>query len=264
MIYIASPYWDNDEAVRDARRAIAIKYSERLAKFGILNYSPLGYSSQHYKNVPEKYWIAHGLKMIDACTEVHVMCLDGWDKSEGVIGEIEKAKQLNIPIKYIRNHERLAFCGSRSLKCKKTKQLILDEIKAHQAITVVTHGEPDGVCRSAIEVARRHGLSLSLHHLKIKEKARGAFEHRTKAVLADCDYCIFLHDGKSKGTKNELELARKMNIPYTYYVFQNGEYIRQVEVDNSTNPTIAGLDSDFDDLLQSIDLDLDLDIGNAT
>lgn len=49
MIYIAAPFWDTNETVRNYRRRKAIEYSERLFHQGIPFYSPLLYS-QHFND----------------------------------------------------------------------------------------------------------------------------------------------------------------------------------------------------------------------
>ena len=253
MIFIACPYWHKSEEIRNSRRTAVIKYSSRLTKLGVLNYSPLTYTEN--KNAPEGYWIKHGLKLLEACDEIHVLCLDGWRESSGVAGEIKKGEHLGLKIRHIEKHKRLAFCGSRPLKCQKTKDLILREIDNHQASTIITHGEPDGVCRKAIEVSRQNGYSLKLHHLKPKKRAAGKYEHRSIAVLNDCDFCVFLHDGKSKGTRNELELARKMGIPYSYYILVNGEYVLQKpeEAHSPLDKIIADINIDMDGILDGSD-----------
>lgn len=67
--------------------------------------------------------------MIDACDELHVLCLEGWQKSNGIKGEIKRAVLRGMKVRYIDLHPRLAFCGSRSLTCKKTRELISEEIE---------------------------------------------------------------------------------------------------------------------------------------
>ena len=46
----------------------------------------------------------------------------------------------------------------------------------------------------------------------------GMHEQRSLEVIADVDYLIFIHDGVSKGTINELNLYKKTNKPYHYEV----------------------------------------------
>lgn len=113
-------------------------------------------------------------------------------------------------------HMRLSVHGSRSLSDERVKILLLEEIAAHGVTALVTHGEPDGVCRVARDLCREIAMPLHLHYLNFKRK-RGAFAWRTVAVLADCDRCIFIHDGKSKGTANELGMAIRDAKPHSLH-----------------------------------------------
>ncbi len=231
MIYIAAPYWHEDETVRDYRRQKAIEYSTTLTKRGIMNYSPLLYTERFNKTrVKERYWIEHGRRMVEACDVVRVLCLDGWQESSGVAGEIEVARRSGKKVEYIEECVSLAFCGSRSLGDKKVKEIIDMEIERHRPEMIVTHGEPAGVCALARAVCQERGIPLKAHYLQLK-KAAGKFHHRSVAVFNDCDFCVFIHDGVSKGCHNELELARKMDIPHTYYLLQEGNVVQPEDQD---------------------------------
>ena len=118
---------------------------------------------------------------------------------------------------------KLSVHGSRTLSDERVKILLLEEIEAHGITEIVTHGEPDGVCKVARDLCREKAIPLKLHFLNFKY-LRGAFEHRSIDVLKDGDRAIFVHDGKSKGTSNELKLARKMGVPYAYHELEQTEY----------------------------------------
>ena len=60
---------------------------------------------------------------------------------------------------------------------------------------------------------------------------RGAFEHRSKDAIADSDHCIFIHDGTSKGTFNEMKLAKKMGIPFDHHELAPAEHDKSVGFD---------------------------------
>jgi len=47
----------------------------------------------------------------------------------------------------------------------------------------------------------------------------------------DSDRAVFIHDGKSKGTSNEVKLADKMGVPYTYYKLPRTNYKTSVGFD---------------------------------
>lgn len=101
MIYIACPYWHHDPAVRSSRRNAAMAYADSLTRAGVLNYSPLTYTERYAgEDIPEGYWIRHGLEMVKACDEVHVICLPGWEESRGIKGELRAARENNLKIIY--------------------------------------------------------------------------------------------------------------------------------------------------------------------
>jgi hypothetical protein len=110
----------------------------------------------------------------------------------------------------------LSFHGSRTLNDERVRIIVLEEIERHRPTTVVTHAEPEGVCEVVRTICREKAIPLKVHFLNFKY-LRGAFERRSKDVLNDCDYCVFIHDGRSKGTLNERRLAEKMEHPHSYY-----------------------------------------------
>ena len=97
----------------------------------------------------------------------------------------------------------LSFHGSRILDNENVWNKIGEEIKKHNPKYIVTHGEASGVCEMARDYCRRNGIPLKLHYLQ-KKYARGMYHMRSLAVIKECDYAIFIHDGQSKGTKNKL------------------------------------------------------------
>lgn len=109
---------------------------------------------------------------------------------------------------------RLAIFGSRTLSERFVREAVAAKVSELNATHIVTAGEPDGVCHEARTVAREMSLPLTVHHLKPKERAAGKYHWRSVAVLSDCDFCQFFHDGKSKGTANEIKLAGKRGVPY--------------------------------------------------
>ena len=113
---------------------------------------------------------------------------------------------------------RLAIFGSRTLCGRAVRESVSAKIIQHGATHIVTAGEPDGVCHEARTVAREMSLPLTVHHLKPKERAAGKYHWRSVAVLSDCDFCQFFHDGKSKGTANEIKMAVKRGVPYDVVV----------------------------------------------
>ena len=116
----------------------------------------------------------------------------------------------------MQNEIRLSISGSRTLNDERVKIIILEQIEKHKATRLITHAEPEGVCKVARELCKEKAIPLTLHYLNF-QKLRGAFYHRTLSVFYDSDYALFVHDGKSKGCQNEYEVAKKMLIPSEYY-----------------------------------------------
>ena len=118
----------------------------------------------------------------------------------------------------------LSFSGSRALDYNEVREIIRKEIKKHNPKIVVTHGEPAGVCQLVQDECRRLGIPLLLFFLNVEKYARGCYAHRTVELMKFSSYAIFIHDGKSKGTANEMEIAKKMEIPYSYYKVEVNEF----------------------------------------
>ena len=128
------------------------------------------------------------------------------------------------------NGFKLSIHGSRSLSDERVKIIILEEIKKHQATTLVTYAEPGGGCEIARSICKEVALPLKLHFLNFRY-LRGAFERRSKDAIADSDHCIFIHDGTSKGTLNEMKLAKKMGIPFDHHELAPAEHDKSVGFD---------------------------------
>jgi hypothetical protein len=114
---------------------------------------------------------------------------------------------------------KMSVHGSRTLEDERVKLLLMESIIENGVTVLVTHAEPGGVCQVARKLAKEISIPLKLHFLNFKYM-RGAFEHRSKAVLNDCDLAIFIHDGKSKGTSNELKLGAKMKKKCIVHVLE--------------------------------------------
>lgn len=141
----------------------------------------------------------------------------------------------------------LSFHGSRTLKDERVKIIILEEIKKHNPTTIITHAEPGGVCQIARNLCKEKAIPLKVYFLNFKY-LRGAFEHRSKDVLDDSDYSVFIHDGKSKGTANELKLSKKMNVPHSCHKLKIAEHKTSVGFEIETDWDKLDLDTNFNDI----------------
>lgn len=103
LIYLACPYSGNEEQSFE----IVTKFAAKLMKDGQFVFSPITHCHPIAKiaKLPTTfdYWAEYDELMIKGCNELWVLCLDNWEKSKGVKAEIEIAKKINIPIKYLSN-----------------------------------------------------------------------------------------------------------------------------------------------------------------
>lgn len=115
---------------------------------------------------------------------------------------------------------RLAIFGSRTLLSTKVFDFMVSEITRLAPAEIVTAAEPAGVCELAQKAAKQLKIPLKVHYADNDKYAAGKYERRSIAVLSSCDICLFLHDGTSKGTKNEIAVAKRLKKPFIYHKIQ--------------------------------------------
>ena len=106
MIYLASPYTHSDPTIMELRFVHVMKVlAEKYLRNGVPAYSPI----VHYHDLAKIYdlpkshefWLMHDRAMIDVCSEVHVVRLEGWEQSKGVAAEIAYSNEIGKPIIYV-------------------------------------------------------------------------------------------------------------------------------------------------------------------
>ena len=104
-IFVIVPYTHADEKIVEER----VRYTDLYVGF-LTSQCKVVYSTvsamHHITKLCElptsyDYWKLHCEKMIASTYEVHVLCLDGWEDSEGVQAELEFAKLFSKKIKYV-------------------------------------------------------------------------------------------------------------------------------------------------------------------
>ena len=110
----------------------------------------------------------------------------------------------------------LAVFGSRSLTGDAVEKIIRSAIDKHRPAFVLTAGEPEGVCAVARSVCRATVTPLMLHFLDTRRCA-GKYHWRSVAILKQASTAVFIHDGHSHRTRNEMKLAKAMNVPIEYH-----------------------------------------------
>ena len=104
MIYVASPYSDDDPAVRHARFEAACRITAELIRQGKCVFAPVPYTHnlcRYGLPLDWKYWQRIDLEFLAMCSEVVVLKLPDWQRSVGVKAEIATARALGKPITFL-------------------------------------------------------------------------------------------------------------------------------------------------------------------
>jgi len=139
----------------------------------------------------------------------------------------------------------LGVFGSRSLRDERVEITILEKMRSGGFHRIVTCQEPQGVSEVAQRVAKKYGYPLELHFLNM-QYLRGAFEQRSREIVAVCDEFLVIHDGASKGTANELKLVEKSGKPCQYEIMENTPFERSVGFNIMDDWDKKGGAGDFD------------------
>ncbi len=104
-IFISLPYYSDDKVRIDERIKQAAIYTSKLMSEGhnAVCVNLLGHLVVTHGDIPNDfdYWDKYSYAVLIDCDELHVVMLEGWDKSKGVTAEIKFATEHNIPIKYV-------------------------------------------------------------------------------------------------------------------------------------------------------------------
>lgn len=105
LIYLASPYTSPHPAIRTERFRAAVKATAALMQAGAHVVSPIASSvpvaDAHALPDGYAYWQALDRELIDACGELWVLTLPGWDTSVGVTDERDYALTTGKTVRYV-------------------------------------------------------------------------------------------------------------------------------------------------------------------
>lgn len=101
MIYLASPYTDQDEQVMHLRFKAAEHCTASLLKKRMWVYSPIVHCHQLAQefDLPKdfEFWKAYNFAMLRHASGMGILKISGWDISKGVTEERKLAKTLGLP-----------------------------------------------------------------------------------------------------------------------------------------------------------------------
>ena len=100
MIYLASPYSHDDPKVREARFQAVCRVAGRLMREGVHVFSPIAHTHPIALagDLPKgwDFWAEFDRQMVQACEELWILRLPGWEMSTGVQAEIKLAKDFHM------------------------------------------------------------------------------------------------------------------------------------------------------------------------
>jgi hypothetical protein len=111
MIYLASPYWHSEVAVREARFQAACRQTVLMLRHGMPTFSPI---AQSHPMAPYglpggwDFWEGYDREFLGFCSELWVLTIDGWRQSRGVNAEIGITREARKPIRYVSEGSILA------------------------------------------------------------------------------------------------------------------------------------------------------------
>lgn len=109
LVYLAIPYtWNPNRSFEIANKlsAILMENSDLVVFSPISHSHPISDYLVENNNLSADFWLKQDLRFLEKCEELHVVRINGdfgqqlIENSYGCKKEIEKAKELNIPIKY--------------------------------------------------------------------------------------------------------------------------------------------------------------------
>ena len=105
LVYLAAPYTNSDPKVAQEREDAINQVASILIRQGIAVFSPINYGHAFQglqEDLSQDEWYRFDLHFLRRCDSLAVVMLPGWKESIGVNIEIHQARQLGIPVRYIR------------------------------------------------------------------------------------------------------------------------------------------------------------------
>ena len=106
---------------------------------------------------------------------------------------------------------KYAIIGSRSFNNYDKLKSILDIIRIEYSIDTIISGGASGADSLAEKYAKENNIPLVIYRAEWDKYGKRAGFIRNKYIIDDCDICIAFWDGKSKGTKHSIDLAKSSN-----------------------------------------------------
>jgi len=108
FIYLASPYTHTSSIIREQRYKKACRAAARLMLEGYNVFCPIAHSHPIALEIPDyatngPFWKKQDVPILRHASRLMVLTIDGWDTSSGIKWEIDLARNLHMPVEYIKD-----------------------------------------------------------------------------------------------------------------------------------------------------------------
>ena len=108
---------------------------------------------------------------------------------------------------------KFAVVGSRNIKDYQIVKEILDEY----TISLIISGGAHGIDMLSERYANNHQIPTKIYPAEWEKYGRSAGMIRNEYIINDADKVISIWDGKSNGTKNSINHAKRLKKPLFLY-----------------------------------------------
>jgi hypothetical protein len=112
LVYLATPYSHPDVRVRERRFRRVNRVAANLMRDGVHVFSPISHAHPIAVegDLPKdwSYWEAYNRAILVICGRVIVLEQDGWRESIGIGNEIKIAREMGIPVEFMKDEEKEA------------------------------------------------------------------------------------------------------------------------------------------------------------
>ena len=107
----------------------------------------------------------------------------------------------------------VAIVGSRTFNDYDLAEKFIDNVCEEDEIPIdkIISGGAKGADTIAEEYAKRHNIEIQIFKPDWEKYGKSAGFRRNRDIIENCDICIAFWDGESKGTKNDIDLCKKLN-----------------------------------------------------
>ena len=105
--------------------------------------------------------------------------------------------------------KKIAIIGSRCFVCYELLEMqVFGKIEISEISEIISGGEK-GADKLAEKFAEKYGIPIKLHLPDWEKYGNSAGMVRNRNIINDADIVFAFWDGKSKGTKKSIEIAKK-------------------------------------------------------